>query len=402
MRATSLAMIIKPKIRGFVCVTAHPTGCARHVQNQIDVVKAGGPVKDGPKNVLIVGSSTGYGLASRIAAAFGSGANTLGVFFERPSQKGKPASAGYYNTAAFTEAAEAAGLYAGNINGDAFTHEVKMAAIDKIKANMEKIDLVVYSLAAPRRTDPETGEVYKSALKPVGDAFTCKNLDTDKKIVNEITIEPAADEDILGTRKVMGGEDWELWIDALTRADVLEPGATTVAYSYLGPEVTWPIYKNGTIGLAKEHLQQSASRIDAILKIDRGRAFVSVNKAVVTQASSAIPVVPLYISLLYKLMRERGTHEDCIEQMDRLFRKQMYGGSALDFDDAGRVRMDDLEMDPALQAEIAAIWPTITTENLEAKIAFSIYQQEFLRLFGFGLNGVDYEADVDPDVPLNA
>ena len=394
-------MVIKPKVRGFVCVTAHPIGCAAHVQEQIDYVKRKGPIKDGPKSVLVIGASTGYGLASRITAAFGSGAKTLGIFFERPSEDGRPATPGWYNTIAFTDAARKAGLFAANLNGDAFSDDLKRQAIEIIKRDMGQIDLVVYSLASPRRTHPRTGVVHKSVLKPVGTTFSNKTVDTDKGIVSTITIEPANEAEIADTTAVMGGEDWEFWMNALADAKLLAPGATSVAYSYIGPEVTWAIYKNGTIGLAKNDLERSAKKIDAQLKAHGyGRAFISVNKALVTQASSAIPVVPLYISILYKVMKAKDTHEGCIEQIQRLFAKQMYNGSALEFDSGGRVRIDDLEMKPDVQAEVAKIWPQVTAENLATLTDIAGYRAEFMKLFGFGLPGINYEAEVEPHIPL--
>ncbi len=394
-------MIIKPRVRGFVCVTSHPTGCEAHVQEWIDYVKSKGPIKDGPKKVLVLGSSTGFGLASRITAAFGTGAATVGVFFERPSEEGRPATPGWYNTIGFTKAAHAAGLYAKNINGDAFSDEIKKQTIDLIKADLGQIDLVVYSLASPRRTHPRTGAVHRSVLKPVGASYTNKTVDTDKGIVTDITIEPATEAEIADTIAVMGGEDWEFWIRALMDANVLAPGAQTVAYSYIGPEVTWPIYKNGTIGLAKNDLERAAKSLDALLKAHgNGRAFISVNKALVTQASSAIPVVPLYISILYKIMKANGTHERCIEQIQRLFATHMYNGHTPRFDDDGRVRIDDLEMQDNVQAAVREIWPTVTTANLVEKTDIAGYRSEFLRLFGFGLPGVNYDADVEPHVPM--
>lgn len=394
-------MVIKPKVRGFVCVTAHPAGCAAHVDEQIKYVQSKGAIDKGPRKVLVIGASTGYGLSSRIAAAFGSNAATVGVFFERPSEEGRPATPGWYNTIAFTRAARAAGLYARNFNGDAFSNDLKQQVITAIKADLGQVDLVVYSLASPRRTHPTTGTVHKSVLKPVGNSYTNKTVDTDKGIVSSITIEPASEAEIADTTAVMGGEDWEMWINALAEAGVLAPGATSVAYSYIGPEVTWPIYKNGTIGLAKNDLEKSARKIDALLKAHGyGRAFISVNKALVTQASSAIPVVPLYISLLYKIMKAKGTHEGCIEQIQRLFATQMYNGNALTFDDGGRVRIDDWEMRPEIQAEVARLWPQVTTENLGELTDIAGYREEFLKLFGFGLAGIDYEADVEPHVPL--
>ncbi len=394
-------MVIKPKVRGFVCVTAHPGGCAAHLQEQIAHVRAGGPIKDGPRKVLVLGASTGYGLASRVAAAFGSGAATAGVFFERPSEEGRLATPGWYNSIAFTAAARAAGLYARNFNGDAFSTAMKQEVVAALKADLGQVDLVVYSLASPRRTHPTTGAVHKSVLKPVGTTYTNKTVDTDKGIVSDITIEPATDAEIADTTAVMGGEDWEMWMDALEQGGVLAPGATAVAYSYIGPEVTWPIYKNGTIGLAKNDLERAAVRIDAQLKAQGyGRAFISVNKALVTQASSAIPVVPLYISILYKIMKARGLHEGCIEQMRRLFATQMYNGNPLNFDEGGRVRLDDWEMRPEVQAEVVKIWPQVTTENLAALTDIAGYRAEFLKLFGFGLPGINYEAEVEPHMAM--
>jgi enoyl-[acyl-carrier protein] reductase/trans-2-enoyl-CoA reductase (NAD+) len=394
-------MVIKPKIRGFVCITAHPQGCAAHVQEQINLIKSRGPLKNGPRNVLVIGASTGYGLASRIAAAFGAGANTLGIFFERPSEEDRPATPGWYNSIAFTDAARAAGLKALNLNGDAFSDDIKRQALDLIRREMGPIDLIVYSLASPRRTHPRTGAVHKSVLKPVGQSYTNKTVDTDKGIVSQITIEPANEAEIADTAAVMGGEDWEMWIEALLAEGLVAPGATSMAYSYIGPEVTWAIYKNGTIGLAKNDLERAARKIDASLKAHGyGRAFISVNKALVTQASSAIPVVPLYISILYKIMKANGTHEGCIEQIQRLFATQLYGGTGLQFDDQGRVRIDDWEMRPEIQAEVARIWPQVTTENLASFTDIAGYRSEFLKLFGFGIPGINYEAEVEPHLPL--
>lgn len=390
-------MIIAPKIRGFICTTAHPEGCAKHVAEQIAVVKSRGLIENGPKKVLVIGSSTGYGLSSRIAAAFGSNAATIGVFFERPGEADRTATAGWYNTRAFEQEAAAAGLYARSFNGDAYSDPVKAEVIAAIKADLGQVDLVIYSLASPRRTDPKTGEVYKSVLKPIGQLYTNKNLNTGTGVVNEVTIEPAEGDDIEQTVAVMGGQDWELWTDALLAAGVLAHGVQTVAYSYIGPEVTWPIYKNGTIGRAKEDLERVQRVLDTKLAPLHGKAWVSVNKALVTQASSAIPVVPLYISLLYKAMKAQGTHEDCIEQMDRLLRDRLYSGNPQP-DEAGRIRVDDWEMEPALQALLAQRWQEVNTENLAQLGDFDGYQSSFLRLFGFGLSGVDYSADTDPAV----
>ena len=392
-------MIIVPKIRGFICTTAHPEGCARHVANQISVVGSRGLFANGPKKVLVIGSSTGYGLSSRIAAAFGSGAATVGVFFERAGEADRTATAGWYNTAAFEKEAAAAGLYARSFNGDAFSDAIKAEVTAAIKADLGQVDCVVYSLASPRRTHPKTGEVFKSVLKPVGEAYTAKNLNTTTGVVSPITIEPATGDDVPQTTAVMGGEDWEMWIDALLEAGVLADGAKTVAYSYIGPEVTWPIYKNGTIGLAKEDLERTQRALDSKLAALSGKAWVSVNKALVTQASSAIPVVPLYISLLYRVMKAEGTHEDTIEQMDRLFRGRLYNGNPQP-DDAGRIRVDDWEMTPAVQQQVGGRWAQVDSENLTELGDFEGYQSSFLRLFGFGLDGVDYAAGTNPDVAI--
>ncbi len=395
-------MIIKPRIRGFVCVTAHPVGCAAHVQEQIDYVKAQSSTEGGPKKVLIIGASTGYGLSSRIVSAFGFKAATIGVFFERPANNGKTASAGWYNSIAFENEAHADGLYAKSINGDAFSDEIKNQTIDLIKKDMGKVDLIIYSLASPRRTDPKTGDVYKMALKPIGHSLHDKMLDTDKKMVMEESIESATEKEISDTINIMGGVDWDLWLDALGSADVLDEGVTTVAYSYIGPEVTWPIYKNGTIGLAKEDLEKTAAKINAKLKKYGGRAFVSINKGVVTQSSSAIPVVPLYFSLLFKVMKEKGIHEGCIEQIQRLFTTKLYNGAVPELDEAGRIRIDDLEMRPDVQDAVAELWPRVATENLDEISDFSGHQQEFLKLFGFGLPGTDYESDVNPEIVFDS
>ena len=392
-------MIVTPKIRGFICTTAHPQGCAKHVAQQISVVKNRGPIANGPKRVLVIGSSTGYGLSSRIAAAFGCNAATLGVFFERPSEGDRTATAGWYNTAAFEKEAQAAGLYARSFNGDAFSDAVKNEVIAAIKADLSQVDCVIYSLASPRRTHPKTGEVFKSVLKPIGEVFTNKNLNTTNGAVTEVSIEAVQGDDIAQTVAVMGGEDWEMWIDALLEAGVLANGVQTVSYSYIGPEVTWPIYKNGTIGRAKEDLEHVQRKLDAKLAEIDGKAWVSVNKALVTQASSAIPVVPLYISLLYKVMKDMAIHEDCIEQMDRLFRERLYSGHPQP-DEVGRIRLDDWEMKPEVQALVAERWAQVKTENLAEFGDFAGYQSSFLRLFGFGLDGVDYEADTDPDVAI--
>jgi enoyl-[acyl-carrier protein] reductase/trans-2-enoyl-CoA reductase (NAD+) len=393
-------MIVTPKIRGFICTTAHPVGCAKHVAEQIDVVKARGPMADAPKKVLVIGASTGYGLSSRIAAAFGGGAATLGVFFEKPGEPDRCGTAGWYNTAAFEKEAQAAGLYARSFNGDAFSDAMKAEVIAAIKADLGQVDCVIYSLASPRRTHPKTGEVFKSVLKPIGQSYTNKNLNTGTGAVNEVTLESANEDEIAQTVAVMGGEDWEMWMDALLEAGVVAPGTQTVAYSYIGPELTWPIYKNGTIGRAKEDVERAQRALDAKLAPLGGKAWVSVNKALVTQASSAIPVVPLYISLLYKVMKADGTHEDTIEQMDRLFRERLYHGASPQPDEAGRIRVDDWEMAPAVQKLVDDRWKEVNTENFPQLGDFEGYQSSFLRLFGFGLSGVDYDADVDTATPV--
>lgn len=391
------AMVIKPRIRGFICVTAHPAGCAKHVQEQIDYVKKQGAIKNAPKKVLIIGASTGYGLASRIVAAFAGGADTLGVFFEKPSENGKPASAGWYNSVAFEKAARAQGLYAASINGDAFSNDIKEKTIKEIKEKLGKVDLVIYSLAAPKRVHPQTGTVYSSTLKPIGKSFTAKTLDTDKEVVKDITIEPASKQEIEDTVAVMGGDDWQLWMDALHNASLLADNVVTVAYSYIGPKITWPIYWEGTIGRAKVDLEKAAKAITNKLAANGGKAYISINKALVTQASSAIPVVPLYISLLYKIMKEKGSHEGCIEQIYRLFATQLYNNSQPKLDEAGRIRIDDREMDDSTQSTVESLWTQVTTENLKQISDFDGYRAEFLKLFGFGLPGIDYDAEINPE-----
>ena len=390
-------MIIKPKVRGFICTNAHPAGCAANVQTQIDFVKRQGAVNNGPKNVLVIGASTGYGLASRITAAFGSGANTLGVFFEKPASDKKTGSAGYYNAAAFEKAAHAAGLYAKSINGDAFSTAVKEQVIDLIKQDLGKVDLVVYSLASPRRTDPATGITYNSVLKPIGQSYTEKNLNTDTLKIADITMDVANDEEIANTVKVMGGEDWELWLDALMAAGVLAEGCKTVSYTYLGEKLTWPIYGHATIGKAKEDLDRASAALNEKLAPIHGQANVAVLKALVTQASSAIPIMPLYISILYKVMKAEGSHEGCIEQLYRLFTEGLYSATPR-LDDNNRLRMDNLELQPAVQAQVEAIWPKVTEENLFDLTDYKGYNDAFLNLFGFGVGGIDYDADIEQQV----
>jgi enoyl-[acyl-carrier protein] reductase/trans-2-enoyl-CoA reductase (NAD+) len=392
-------MIIKPRVRGFICVTTHPTGCEANVRQQIDYVLAQGRMAGGPKKVLVIGASTGYGLAARITAAFGSGADTLGVFFERPGSETKPASPGWYNTAAFHRAAAEEGLYAKSINGDGFSDEVKQKTIDAIRADMGQVDLVVYSLAAPRRTHPKTGQVFNSTLKPIGKAVTLRGLDTDNEVVKETVLEAATQEEIDNTVAVMGGEDWQMWIDALQSAGVLAEGAKTTAFTYLGEQITHDIYWNGSIGAAKKDLDQKVLGIRAGLAAKGGDARVSVLKAVVTQASSAIPMMPLYLSLLFKVMKEKGTHEGCIEQVQGLFAESLYG-STPHLDAEGRLRADYKELAPDVQARVVELWPQVTSENIHEFTDFAGYKTEFLRLFGFAVEGVDYEADVNPDVGI--
>lgn len=392
-------MVIQPKIRGFICTNAHPVGCAEHVREQIAYVKQHGQVENGPKNVLVIGASTGYGLASRITAAFGSGAMTLGIFFEKEATEGKTGSAGWYNTAAFEAAANAEGLWNKHLNGDAFTDELKSQAISLIRAEMGKIDLVVYSLAAPRRKDPVSGEIYSSVLKPIGQSYTAKTLNTSKREIEEVSVEPANDDEIFNTVKVMGGEDWERWLDQLHAAGVLAENVQTVAYTYIGKELTWPIYGKATIGRAKEDLDRAAAAITSKLAGQGGHAYVASLKALVTQASSAIPIMPLYISLLYRVMKAEGTHEGCIEQIYGLFQQCLYNPSRV-LDEAGRLRMDGKELADHIQAEVTALWQQVETANIDELTDYKGYHQEFLRLFGFGYSHVDYDADVSPMVTL--
>jgi enoyl-[acyl-carrier protein] reductase / trans-2-enoyl-CoA reductase (NAD+) len=392
-------MIIKPRVRGFICVTTHPAGCEANVREQIEHVRAAGPVAQGPRKVLVIGASTGYGLAARITAAFGCGADTLAVFFERGGSADKPGTAGWYNTAAFEKAAAAEGLYARSINGDAFSAEVKQQTIDIIKRDLGQVDLVVYSLAAPRRKHPVTGEVFTSTLKPIGKSVTLHGVDTDKEVVKESTFEPATPEEIDATVAVMGGEDWQMWIDALLDAGVLAEGAKTTAFTYLGERITQDIYWNGSIGAAKKDLDRTVLKIREKLAVLGGDARVSVLKAVVTQASSAIPIMPLYLSLLFQVMKEKGTHEGCIEQVYGLFKDSLYGG-APHKDEEGRLRADYKELDPEVQARVEQLWDQVSSENLYQLTDFAGYKAEFLRLFGFEIDGVNYEADVNPDVAI--
>jgi len=395
-------MIIQPRTRGFICLTAHPDGALQAVKNQIEYVKSKGEIKNGPKKVLVIGASTGFGLSSRITAAFGSDAATIGVFFEKPASEGKMGTAGWYNSAAFEKEAHEAGLYAKSINGDAFSDEVKKETIELIKKDLGQVDLVVYSLASPRRTHPKTGVAHASVLKPIGQPYTNKTVDFHTGVVSDVTIAPVEnDVDIPNTIAVMGGEDWKFWIEELKAAGVLAEGVKTVAYSYIGPELTFPIYRNGTIGQAKNDLEATVTVLNDLLKDLNGVSYVSVNKALVTQSSSAIPVVPLYISLLYKVMKAKGTHEGTIEQMQRLFADRLYtenGEVALD--EAGRIRVDDWEMADDVQAEVAKLWNQITTENLSEISDIEGYRKEFFNLFGFEIDGIDYEKDANENVQV--
>ena len=392
-------MIIKPRVRGFVCVTTHPTGCEANVKEQIEYVEQHGAISNGPKNVLVLGASTGYGLAARISAAFGCGANTLGVFFEREGDEKKAGTAGWYNTAAFHKFAAEKGLYAKSINGDAFSDAIKHQTIEAIKQDLGKIDLVVYSLAAPRRLHPKTGELLSSTLKPLGKSVTQRGVNTDKGTVEETTLEPATQAEIDGTIAVMGGEDWQMWMDALQEAGVLAEGAKTTAFTYLGEKLTHDIYWNGSIGEAKKDLDKKVLDIRKNLAPLGGDARVSVLKAVVTQASSAIPIMPLYLALLFKVMKEQGTHEGCIEQVYGLFKDSLYNAEPI-LDADGRLRADYKELSPEVQAKVEALWNEVTTENLSDLTDFAGYKHEFLRLFGFEIDGVDYEADVSPKVDI--
>ncbi|WP_150266614.1 enoyl-ACP reductase FabV [Paenibacillus tepidiphilus] len=392
-------MIIQPKTRGFICTTAHPEGCAKQVQQQIDYVKAQAPL-NGPANVLVIGASTGYGLASRITAAFGAGANTIGVYFDKAAEGSRTASAGWYNSAAFEREAAKQGIKSHSIVGDAFSNEIKAKTIELIKAEYGTVDLVVYSVASPRRTHPVTGEVFSSVIKPVGEAYSNQTLNFHTGEVSTATIEPATDDEVRQTIAVMGGEDWGMWIDQLREAGVLADGATTVAYSYIGPEVTHPIYKEGTIGQAKNDLEKTAIELNGQLSATGGRAFVSVNKALVTQSSAAIPVVPLYISALYKVMKEKELHENCIQQMYRLFAEHLYAGGAASGNSSHLIRIDDWEMRADVQEEVMRRWNELNTENASELTDLEGYREDFFNLFGFRTAGVDYEADTDPAVGI--
>ena len=394
-------MIIEPRMRGFICLTSHPKGCEQNVKNQIAYVKSKGSI-DGPKKVLVIGASTGFGLASRITSAFGSGAATIGVFFEKPPTEGKTASPGWYNSAAFENEATQAGIYSKSINGDAFSNEIKQQTLDLIKKDLGQVDLVIYSLASPVRVHPVTGITHRSVLKPIGQTFTNKTVDFHSGIVSEISIEPCNEEDIENTIAVMGGEDWAMWMDALKKDNLLADGAVTVAYSYIGPSLTEAVYRKGTIGRAKGDLEATAFKITDNLAALGGKAYVSVNKALVTQASSAIPVIPLYISLLYKIMKKEGIHEGCIEQIQRLFQERLYTGDPISTDEKGRIRIDDWEMRQDVQDKIAKLWAEAVTENVSQIGDLEGYRKDFYNLFGFDLEKVDYKADTNEMVQISS
>jgi enoyl-[acyl-carrier protein] reductase/trans-2-enoyl-CoA reductase (NAD+) len=392
-------MIIQPRMRGFICTTAHPDGAAENVKQQIAYVQSKGEI-DGPKRVLVIGASTGFGLASRITSAFGSNASTIGVFFEKPPTEGKTASAGWYNTAAFEEEASKIGLYAKSINGDAFSDQIKAQTLALIKEDLGQIDLIIYSLASPVRTHPKTGVTHRSVLKPIGEKFTNNTVDFHNGKVSEVNIEPCSGDDIENTVIVMGGEDWSMWMNALKKENMLAEGAVTVAYSYIGSSLTEAVYRNGTIGKAKDDLEATAFSITDSLSDIGGKAYVSVNKALVTQASSAIPVIPLYISLLYKTMKAKGIHEGCIEQIQRLFQDRLFSGKEVPVDDKGRIRIDDWEMREDVQKEVEELWNKVTTENLPSLGDLEGYKKEFYHLFGFDVQGVEYEKDTNELVQI--
>lgn len=389
-------MIVKPRVRGFICTTTHPVGCAESVRQQIEWVKQRPALEDGPKNVLVIGCSGGYGLSSRISAAFGAGAKTLGISFEKVPTESKTGTSGWYNNRAFEKQAAAEGLWAKTLDGDAFSDELKAETIELIRSEIGAIDLVVYSLASPVRKDPDSGELHRSAIKPLGETFHVKTLNVDKAEVHEVDLEPATDEETAATVKVMGGEDWERWMRQLSEAGVLAPDCRTLAYTYIGSELTWPIYWHATLGKAKEDLDRAAGEINALIGAAGGEARVAVLKAVVTQASAAIPVVPLYASILFAVMKEQGNHEDCTRHIQRMFETQLCGDQPLRLDDVGRIRMDDLELSDAVQTEVKRRWPLVTTENLDELTDFRGFREDFLKIFGFGIDGVDYDAEVDP------
>ena len=392
-------MIIRPRVRGFVCVTTHPTGCERNVAAQIAHADAN-PLVAPPRSVLVLGSSTSYGLGSRIALAFGGGAASFGVFFDRPPKPRRAGTAGWYNTAAFEAAAAERGLQSACYNGDAFSNEAKEAVVAALRRDFPPVDCVVNSLAAPRRRHPETGRTFTSVLKPIGGSYRSKTLNTDRAQVTDVELAPATQDEVDATVAVMGGEDWRLWMDALRDGGVLAPDCRTLAYSYIGPELTWPIYRDGAIGRAKADLHRTARELDGELSAKGGGAHIAIMKAVVTQASAAIPVVPLYMSILFRIMKEKGDHEGPMEQAMRLYGTRVYGAKGVVSDPRGFIRLDDLEMRPGTQAAVMRAWDLISTDTLPDLADFDGYRTEFLRLFGFEVPGVDYGADVDPMVEI--
>jgi enoyl-[acyl-carrier protein] reductase/trans-2-enoyl-CoA reductase (NAD+) len=389
-------MIVKPRIRGFICTTAHPTGCAALVDEQVRWIRAQAPMPGGPQNVLVIGGSGGYGLASRIVAGFGAGARTLCLSFEKEPAADRTGSAGWYNNLAFDRIATAQNLYARSLNADAFADATKAQIADIIRSDLGGIDLLVYSLAAPVRTDPKTGVLHRSAIKPIGRTVHTKTLNVEKGLVHEMDLAPASDEEIQATVKVMGGEDWERWVEQLLQQKLLNPGFKTVAYTYIGSELTWPIYWEATLGKAKEDLDRAAAAMRRALAPLHGDARVAVLKAVVTQASSAIPVVPLYISILFKVMKEMAIHEDCIRHIDRLFRSRLYTGVVPPLDEVGRLRIDDGELREDVQEEVRRRWALVDSGNILDVSDLAGFRRDFLRIFGFEADGVDYEADVSP------
>ncbi len=392
--------VVQRRSRGFICLNAHPEGCRRNVERQIEtIVGRESSRRSGPANVLIIGASTGYGLASRVAAAWGFGAKTVGVFLERPPEGNKTASAGFYNTVAFHEVARRQGLFGASINTDAFADETKRATAELLHKELGKVDLIIYSLAAPKRTDSVSGAVHHSVLKPIGNPYTNKTVELDSEKVTEVTISPATDQQIADTVAVMGGADWKLWIDMLDEQGLLAENARTIAYSYIGPEMTWPIYRDGTIGRAKKNLEETARALNSRLR-DKfgGEARIAVNKAIVTQASAAIPVVPLYMSLLFRVMKRKNLDEGAIEQMRRLFFDFLADDAAPGFDEEGRIRLDDREMLPTVQTDVMAAWPQVNSENLRELTDFAGFQHEFRALFGFEIEGVDYAEPVETEL----
>lgn len=391
--------IVKPRIRGFICTNAHPAGCQANILNQIGKIQHGIPHKETDMNALVIGASTGYGLASRIALTYAYGAKTLGLLYERPADDRRTASAGYYNTAAFHQQAAADGFLAQSLNGDAFSNEMKTETIDRLKADFGKIDVLVYSIAAPRRIHPDTGVSHESVLKPIGAPYTGKTIDLSREVVAPVTIEPANEQEITDTIAVMGGEDLEMWVDALADAELLAPEMTVVAYTYIGSSLTWPIYRDGTIGRAKDDLKARVDALDQRLADQLGgSAYISVNKAVVTQASAAIPVVPLYISILYDIMDAKGVNEAPIGQMRRLFSEHLGPGLHPQLDSERYIRLDDRELQPEITNAVTERWAQIDTDNFHELSDYAGYRRRFRNLFGFEVEGVDYDEAVETEL----